>query len=185
MSPIGDKPASACPAPPFKWTAQRESAAVLVAQDEVTDEEIAALIGLSKRTLERLKGEAEFRERVEEHMTHWRQAVRQKGLAIVENRVTALMRRAALLETIRRERGKSEEMAGVPGGKTGLIVHQVKGIGKGEDFQLVDLYMVDCGLLSEMRAHEQQIAKELGQWTDKQTVAFTPKALVGVDLDQI
>lgn len=53
------------------------------------------------------------------------------------------------------------------GGKTGLIVHNVKGVGKGDDFQLIDLYEVDTGLLREMREHEKQAAQELGDWTER------------------
>ena len=36
---------------PFPWTHARAEAAVLVAEDAVTDEEIAAKVGVSRRTL--------------------------------------------------------------------------------------------------------------------------------------
>jgi hypothetical protein len=59
----------------------------------------------------------------------------------------------------------------VPGGKTGLIVRDVRGIGKGANFQLVAVYAVDVGLLAEMRQIEKQAAQEVGQWVDRNNVA--------------
>src|SRR5262249_32081265 len=53
------------------------------------------------------------------------------------------------------------------GGRTGLIVHNVKGVGKGDNFQLIDLYEVDVALLREMRECERQAAQEVGQWVEK------------------
>lgn len=58
-----------------------------------------------------------------------------------------------------------------PGYETGLMVHQLKGIGKGEDFQLVDLYVTDSGLLAEMRATERAVADELGQMPKEPAVS--------------
>ena len=61
----------------------------------------------------------------------------------------------------------------VAGGRTGLIVHNVKGVGKGDDFKLIDVYEVDTSLLKEMREHEKQAAIEVGQWQEKVQHDFT------------
>jgi hypothetical protein len=37
----------------------------------------------------------------------------------------------------------------------------------------VEEYAVDTGLLREMRAHEEQAARELGQWVERQTQDLT------------
>lgn len=75
------------------------------------------------------------------------------------------------------ERAEDIELQDVAGGKTGLIVHNVKGVGKGEDFQLIDLYEVDTGLLKELREHEKQAAQELGQWTEKKDLTTNGQPL--------
>jgi hypothetical protein len=69
---------------------------------------------------------------------------------------------------------KDPDVAGHPGGDTGLVVRQVKMIGSGAAAQLVEEYPVDVALLRaeldvmrELREHEKQAAQELGQWVDK------------------
>src|SRR6185312_14659207 len=71
----------------WKWTAQRERAALFVAADEITDEEIARNVGVTKRTLERWKQVPEFRERVNELVEAFRARVREHGIAQLERRV--------------------------------------------------------------------------------------------------
>jgi len=78
-----------------------------------------------------------------------------------EARVASMNDRWRKLHQIAQERGAG--MEDVPGGKTGLLVRHVKGIGSGDNFQEIEEYKVDTGLLREMRAHEQAAAEELGQ----------------------
>jgi hypothetical protein len=63
------------------------------------------------------------------------------------------------------ERAADASMATVPGGRTGLLVRQIKVLGTGPNQKLVPEYVVDTGLLlREIRATAQQAAEELGQW---------------------
>jgi hypothetical protein len=66
------------------------------------------------------------------------------------------------------------------GGQTGLIVCQMRGIGKGEDFQLVEEYAVDVGLLKALLDLERQAVQECGQWLDRRdlTSAGEPITLI-------
>ena len=96
-----------------------------------------------------------------------RQAIVTQGIADKVERVRGYNERRELMCQVIAERGADPGMQDVAGGRTGLIVHNVKGVGKGEDFQLIDLYEVDTGLLKELREHEKQAAQELGQWTEK------------------
>lgn len=96
-----------------------------------------------------------------------RQAIIARGIAEKQNRIDALNDRWARMRQVVKERAEDSELQHVAGGKTGLIVHNVKGVGKGEDFQLIDLYEVDTGLLKELREHEKQAAQEVGQWVEK------------------
>jgi len=88
-------------------------------------------------------------------------------------RVFALRDRWRRLQTVIEERAKALEMAGAPGGKTGLLCRRLKMIGSGKNAEVVEEYEVDPTLLREMRAHEEQAAKELGQWVEKGQVEVT------------
>jgi hypothetical protein len=147
-------------------SALRERAAFLVADGKLSEELIAAELGIGRRTLVTWKGQAQFKARVAEILKDVSEQLRAKGLADRQNRLDALNDRHERMKEVIRQR--AESLKDVPGGgNTGLLVRQVKGIGKGEDFQVVEEYAVDTGLLREMREHEKQAAIELGEWTEK------------------
>lgn len=114
------------PAAPFKWTRQRERAALLVAEDKLSDREIAAEIKAHVVTLERWKQHPDFQARVSEHVAAYRQAIRQKGIAVVENRVDALNQRWEAMQRIIAARAADPSMAEIPGGSTGLLIRRGK-----------------------------------------------------------
>ena len=82
-------------------------------------------------------------------------------------RVSALEDRWNRMRRVIEERAKDPDMQDVPGGQTGLMILSIKGIGSKENFEVVKEYRVDTALLAEIRAHEQQAAEELGQWTQR------------------
>lgn len=155
---------------PFEWNAQSERAAQLVADGDLSNEKIAAEVGVGRTTLYRWSNHKDFAERVESILEDYRKAVRRRGLAILERRVNALNDRWDRMQRVIEQRAVDPDLAAVPGGPTGLIVRDLKGIGKGGDFQVVEVYSVDTGLLRELREHEKQAAQELGQWTERQHV---------------
>lgn len=114
------------PETPVKLTRKQVRAAHLVAADELPDREIAQQVGISERQLERWKQQPEFQARVQEDVTAFRESIRERGIAVLENRIVALDRRHQLLEQVRRERGASPEMQGIPGGSTGLLIRRGK-----------------------------------------------------------
>lgn len=121
---------------------------------------------------------------IDEHLSH----VKARGIAHKQNRVDALVRRAELLEQVIAERAAeyralAEERSAdatpqtdldkllgrrsVPaGGETGLLVRKVKAVGD----MIAEEFAVDTGLLAELRAHEADVAKELGERVDRQHV---------------
>lgn len=151
----------------FNWSKARLEAAQLLAADQLTDREIAAKVGISDRQLWRWKKVPEFQAKVKEIVAATERGILSRGIAARVRRVQALNDRWDRMRQVIAERGADPGMQTVAGGKTGLLVHQVKGVGKGEDFQLIDLYLVDTGLLKELREHEKQAAQELGQWVQK------------------
>lgn len=153
---------------PLQWSKRHEQAAVLVADDRLTDEQIAEQIGISARMLYIWKAHPEFAAKVSEHVEKFAAVTLKRGIARRERRVEALNDRWKRMLRVIDERAEDPDISHVAGGTTGLIVHDVKGVGKGDDFQLIDIYGVDTGLLKELREHEKQAAQELGQWTEKQ-----------------
>lgn len=150
-------------------TNQKEytEAALLIAQGEMQYGAIADRLNVARQTLFNWRRESEFKQLVSNHVAELVAEVRSFSIGQLHNRVKALQDRHSRLERIIEERAKSDQMQGVPGGTTGLLVHNVKSIGSGDSAVRVDVYELDTGLLNELRAIELQSAKELGQWIDK------------------
>jgi hypothetical protein len=166
----------------FRWTDKTEEAAKDVALDRLTNQEIAEKAGVTRQALDKWKLNPEFKARVDAHHEEFKAIVRRRGIAQLERRVDALNTRWDLMHRVIAERAADPGMQLPAGGKTGLMVHTVKGVGKGDDFQLIDLYEVDVGLLREMREHEKQAAQELGQWTEKKEVTGQDGGPIDIDL---
>lgn len=156
------------PDAPFRWTAQREEAAILIAHDRLTHKQIAEQVGVEERkTLYRWQQHPEFSQRVAEIRAEYRKAVLERGIANVTVRIAALNERHQLLQRIIAERADAYEMQDVPGGSTGLLTRELRSMGTGQHQTVIEEYKVDTGLLNELRQHEKQVAQELGQWTEK------------------
>jgi hypothetical protein len=199
----------------FKWTEQKRQAAQLVASGELTVPKIGAKLGVSERTLRSWKADPEFAAWVTEIVETTRSAILQDGIAVVANRVGRLNetwnRLWAVVEARakeHRDNAKARErsaktlkdgtdpdrpVAGspissdlpalAPGGETGLLARQTKLATNGA---MVEEFVVDTGLLKELRAHEEQAAKELGQWQDRTTMYhIDPTRLSDEQLERI
>jgi len=151
-------------------TKKAERAAQMVAEDEVSDEQIANRAGVSRQTLGKWKRHPVFAARVEVILAEYREKIVAEGIANKQNRVDALNDRWYKMGRVIAERATDSAIQDVPGGKTGLVIRQLKQIGAGREAQVVEEYAVDTALLKELRAHEQQAATEVGQWTEKQDV---------------
>ena len=145
-------------------TKTREMAAQLVADDRLTDREIADHCGIDKATLERWKLQPTFRARVQAIVEAYAKRALKHGISRRERRVGVLNDLHNKMLQVIDERAKSKDMAAVPGGKTGIVTKTLKGIGKGEDFQAIEEYRVDTGIIGEIRDVQKQAAEELGQW---------------------
>ena len=152
---------------PFRWNGQREQAAVLVAEDRLTNEEIAASLGVTRQAVDYWKRHPDFQGRVAGIVEAERKAVLAKGIADKRNRVKFLDDRHRRLQRVIEARATDSTMATVAGGDTGLMVRTYKSIGTGPTATMVEEYAVDTGMLREMREHEKQAAIELGEWTEK------------------
>ena len=128
-----------------------------------SDERIAQEWGITRRTLVRWKEEPSFAARVKAISDAYADRALKHWLARKEHRISVLTDLHDRMLRVIQERAEDAELAEVPGGKTGIVTKTLKGIGKGEDFRVVEVYEVDTGTLKEIRAVQQQIAEELGQ----------------------
>ncbi|MCL4370553.1 MAG: hypothetical protein M1380_06565 [Chloroflexi bacterium] len=194
----------------FKWTARVDEAAMLVALDELSNEEIAKQVGITRQGLDKWKRRPDFQEKVGELTAALAEAVKGKGIAERQNHLEALNERWKLMHKVIEER--AVQYAGVPGGgSTGLLVpaagrgatappgartgrsggvgERVSG-GNGEQrrgLREFTRYVVDVRLLKELREHEKQAARELGQWKEESGTESNVliREYVGVPVDEV
>jgi hypothetical protein len=150
----------------WRWTKKKAKAAALVAEDRLTDERIAREADCSRAQLARWKLETEFRRRVAALVEAQERVVFEQGIGRRMRRVRALDDRWRALMRIAEERAADPSRADRPGGQTGLIVRTVKQVGSGAGARIVEEFELDAALLRELRAHEEQAARELGQWRE-------------------
>jgi hypothetical protein len=151
-------------------TKKREKAAQLIAEDCLSDEKIAAEVGIGRSTLARWKGDRNFLARVETIASAYAKRALKHGLARKECRLAVLNDLHQRMLRVIEERSLSPDLASVPGGKTGLVTKTLKGIGKGDDFQVVEVYEVDTGTIAKICDVQKQVAEELGQWVRRSEV---------------
>lgn len=171
------------PAAPFTWTSPRERAAAFVAEDLLTDEEIAAKLSIHRVTLARWKAHPEFQARVDVMVADLARRAQRYAIARVERRVQAQNERWEKMRQVIADRATDADMRDVAGGPTGLLVRTYKTVGRGEDFQVLPEFAVDAGLLREMRELELQVARELGQLVERQAIEHSGELRRGHEVD--
>ncbi len=172
----------------------RVLAAALVADDELSNAEIADRAGVDTRTLTRWKQDPTFNALVGDHVGQLQAGMLRLAIAKKRKRLEVLDNLHSKLLTVVEERAAeyaamAKEDAAAPtitpirsmigdktvpaGGGTGLIVRQIKQIGTGHTAQMVEEFGVDTGLIKSIQSLEEQAAKELGQWVEKTEASGT------------
>jgi hypothetical protein len=171
---------------PFAWNKAREEAAILLADNDLSDEAIAQRVGVSRRTLTTWKQHPDFAARVGDHVGQIQVAMLRLAIAKKHKRLEVLdTMHTKLLNVIEERSVEYEDEA--PGTRTGLVTKTYKMIGTGRDATMVTEWGVDTPTLRELRALEEQAAKELGQWVEKSQVEDLTRIveIVGVESDAI
>jgi phage terminase small subunit len=76
---------------------------------------------------------------------------------------------------------RAADMAGIPGGSSGMMVRQLKKIGSGEDAEVIEEYAYDTGLSKELRGTLQQMAQERGEWLEKKELTGKDGGAILID----
>lgn len=151
----------------FDWTSARVEAAERLAEDVLSDDQIAARVGVTRKTIYEWKSIPAFAARIKEIVAKTTERATKFGIASIVNRVRMLDNLWGRLYQVVLERAEAPENEKAAGGKTGTIVKQLKAIGHGKEFRMVEEFSVDVALIREMRSLQQDAAKELGQLVDK------------------
>lgn len=173
--------------PGWRWSAKRFRAATLLAEDELTDNEIAAEVDVCRDTINAWKRVPEFTACIAKLAAEFGERAGRYAIARKTRRIAALDDRWGRMLEVIEERAASPEMEDVPGGRTGLLVRTERSVGSGPAQQIVEEFTVDTGLLRELREHEKQAAQEMGQWIEKQELTGkggTPIAFIEVPAPQ-
>lgn len=158
---------------PFKWDPAKERCAVMIATEDLGDEELAKRSGVSRRSIVAWRQRSEFKARVEEHFQEWKKRVRDKGLALKERRLLSYLEDYENIQKLRRDRiamygphlapDGLTMIPGIPGWETGFSVLVKKTIAGRE----VDHYEYDNVTLGRSLEVRKQLAIELGEWENK------------------
>ena len=140
---------------------------MLVAEDRFTDEEIARRAHVHRSTLAKWKTHPDFIALVSEYTAKLTAQAMEHGIARREVRLGVLQAAHNHLLKVIEDRAAAPEMQRVPGGTTGLLIRTEKVIGFGERARTIEEFSFDRPVLQELRAIQEQAAKELGQLVEK------------------
>jgi hypothetical protein len=146
----------------FRWNKARNDAALLLAEDELTDTAIAEKVGTTRQTLHTWKQHPDFKARIAEHIAELEASVLRYAIAKKRNRVGRQNADWERLERIRELRADNPALGGVEGDETGLMIRQFKVIGTGHNAQTIEEYVVDTALVKARSDLEKQAAGEVG-----------------------
>jgi hypothetical protein len=171
---------------PFRWSKKAELAALRLAEDELPDHEIASLAGISPRTLAYWKDHPEFRDRIQSNLAQLHAAMLRYPIAKRRYRIKRLNDLEAKAWDVIEARANDPELAGIPGGETGMIVRQIKIMGTGNNAREVEEYSYDKALSSDLQSLYDQAATETGQKVERiQAAVAMAVQLVGISPDDI
>jgi hypothetical protein len=150
------------PAPqPFVWTEQREYAAAQLAKGPVTMTKVAADLDVKRHTIAEWRKHPDFAARVDSHVEAFRAAMLAEGVADKAYRMHVLQTRHEQIAQVFAERASDSSMEGVPGGTTGLLIRKLRGVGKGQEYKVVEEFEGDTGLLAAERDTLEQAKREM------------------------
>lgn len=134
---------------------------------------IAGEIGISPRTLTDWRADPEFQAEVGKLLDAWREQIRTKGHAHSYRRIHTLNGLVDRLLAVIGERAKHPGFSEAPGGTTGLltVTYKMRAGTRDEPGEAVPEYAVDTGLIGEIRALNQHIAIEMGDWKEKREIS--------------
>lgn len=158
----------ACKQDVWNWTNTLDKCAFYVAEGRLSLSQIKAKTGISTNRIKKMLAlQGEFYSRVEHYREQWNKKFVAQGYG---NRITRLKVLDELMDKmveITRARQRKYMNRKHPGVDTGLMVRTVKAVGHGANTKIVRGWDFDQALVREIRETGIHIAKEEGQWAEK------------------
>lgn len=143
-------------------------AAQLIADGTETLISIAEQVGITPKALSSWRRKPAFMEVVTAYRNRIDKEVMATGIAVKANRIKALNQQFDRIEKVIAASAADPKTMMAPGGSTGLLAHDKKGVGAGLAAEVVDVYEFDAALAKARSDTLEQIAKERGgQFEDK------------------
>jgi hypothetical protein len=162
-------------------TRKQHAAAIEVATNRRSFAKIASKAGVCLRTLTTWRASPEFQAEVERLLNLWAADVEKRGIADRRRRLYQVNLRWRAKQSLREQRAKmfrklakdDPQLAQVPGGNTGMVVWTTKMLHVGEqEYERIIEHEFDAALDAAMRADEEHVATDLGQWKPKHEISF-------------
>jgi transposase len=167
-------------------------AARLIADDSLSDEEIAARCGVNVRTITRWKNRPDFAALVAQEREEILREMLRHPIARKPERIRRLNELHERCWQIIEERAAASaarvsDQDLPPGATTGLVVEEERHIATKHKTETVKVPRVDVDLIRQIQSLQQQAATELGQWVEQREVtANVPVVhLIGIDPEAI
>ena len=148
-------------------TPRQRKAAQLIAADELEDQQIAALVGVTPRAVAAWKIREDFKSEVNKILVAYNNKVMRRGIALRMKRVERLNDLHERSVQVIEQRAQDPALVGVPGGNTGMVVKSYRNIVNPKTGKLVGapVHEYDTGIVRSILDIEKQAAQELGQWS--------------------
>jgi hypothetical protein len=170
----------------FAWTPAKKRAIPLVAADELTDVQIAAAVGVSRRALATWKRHPDFAAAVGGAVGELQAAMLRLAIAKKRKRLEVLddLHRRTLAVVEARARRYAADPTAPDEAKTGMVVREEVVSRKGV---VTIRWCYDAAVPREVCNIEEQAAKELGQWVERSEVGGTVQLvrIVGAEAEAI
>lgn len=142
--------------------------------------EAARIAGYSERTAYSQGHDLLKKPEIQAAIQAWRDEVKASAITDLSYRVARLTELEQRLWGVVDARQKAYAGSKVIGGETGIVVLQYKAVGSGPDAQIVEEYVADTALVKAIQGVYDDVAKELGQRTEKVDVtgSFTRRVIV-------
>lgn len=160
---------------PATFTPEKRRAAQLLAEGNITVQEVAKRLNVDRNTLWNWRKDPAFRAVVAEMDAELNQDALQLAITRRRERLARYNDRFNRYQQVIEERAAyyAERYPEVPGGTSGLLVETLKVVGSGPSAYTVTEHVLDHALSREMRELAKQAAIELGQWTERSALEAT------------
>lgn len=137
-------------------------------EEGMSNAQIAEKVGVSSGTIATWLKRPEYKEAINRYNELLQEETFRLSVANKSRRIQDYQNIRDRIQTV--IDGRAEAYSHIPGGKSGLLVKQVKSIGSGINAYEASEYVYDTSLVRDILAISKQAAIEKGEWSEKSTL---------------